>query len=307
MSSSCARCLVPAARPRKSDRLASESSAKHGSPKPLPRQRRLRTARGNGIFRLMAVASFPSFRQRNNEGYKRTVRERILVVEDERDIADLIRLHLSDLDFNVTIARDGSTGLREALTRSWDLVILDLRLPGVDGLEICRRIRQRSSHLPVLMLTSKSSELDRVVGLEVGADDYVVKPFSVLELAARVKAILRRSRLSEDERPRSLRELHVGPLTINPSTRAATVRGEPVDLTAKEFDLLLHFARNPGHVFRRTELLDSVWGYGHAGYEHTVNSHINRLRAKVEDDPANPKLIVTVWGVGYKMDATAAS
>jgi len=186
------------------------------------------------------------------------VRQRILVVEDERDIAELIRLHLSDLDYVVTIARDGNDGLRAAFAQQWSLVILDLRLPGIDGLDICRRIRQQSAYVPILMLTSKSSELDRVVGLEVGADDYVTKPFSVLEL------------------------------------------------TAREFDLLLYFASNPGRVFRRSELLDRVWGYGHDGYEHTVNSHINRLRAKIEDDPSNPQLIVTVWGVGYKMGAPAA-
>lgn len=235
------------------------------------------------------------------------MRQRILVIEDERDIANLIQLHLSDLDYAVTIARDGNAGLRKASSGPWDLIILDLRLPGLDGLEICRRIRQESQYVPVLMLTSKSSELDRVVGLELGADDYVTKPFSVLELTARVKAILRRAQMSEASLQESPREIRVGCLTINPATRNATVRGESVELTAKEFDLLLHFANNPGRVFRRAELLDSVWGYGHAGYEHTVNSHINRLRAKIEVDPAHPELIVTVWGIGYKMCPPTAS
>ena len=234
------------------------------------------------------------------------MRKRILVIEDERDIADLIRIHLQDLDYAVTIARDGNAGLRHGSAETWDLIILDLRLPGVDGLEICRKLRQKSEYVPILMLTSKSSELDRVVGLELGADDYVTKPFSVLELMARVKAILRRAEITT--RPRqSGGELMVGALTIDSATRGATVRGEPVELTAKEFDLLLHFANNPGRVFRRAELLDSVWGYGHDGYEHTVNSHINRLRSKIEDDPAHPSLIVTVWGVGYKMDPAAGS
>jgi DNA-binding response OmpR family regulator len=234
------------------------------------------------------------------------VRKRILVIEDERDIADLIQIHLQDLDYAVTIARDGNAGLRYGSAERWDLIILDLRLPGVDGLEICRKLRQKTEYVPILMLTSKSSELDRVVGLELGADDYVTKPFSVLELMARVKAILRRADLGN--RPRNGGgELMVGSLTIDSATRGATVHGKPVDLTAKEFDLLLHFANNPGRVFRRAELLDSVWGYGHDGYEHTVNSHINRLRSKIEDDPAHPSLIVTVWGVGYKMDpATGA-
>jgi len=234
------------------------------------------------------------------------VQQRILVIEDERDIADLIRLHLRDLDYAVTVATDGDKGLQEATTRPWDLIILDLRLPGIDGLEICRNVRQRSRHVPVLMLTSKSSEFDRVLGLELGADDYVTKPFSVLELTARVKAILRRARLAEERSPGSGQELHVGDLTINPATRDATVRDRHVELTAKEFDLLYHFANNPGRVFRRAELLDSVWGYGHAGYEHTVNSHINRLRAKIEDDPSHPERIVTIWGVGYKMHSPAA-
>ena len=233
------------------------------------------------------------------------VRKRILVIEDERDIAELIRLHLGDLDFSVTISCDGNTGLRKACAGSWDLIILDIRLPGIDGLEICRRIRQNSGSVPVLMLTSKSSELDRVVGLEIGADDYVTKPFSVLELVARVKAILRRAELFRKAASEQTGEVQVGCVAIDPTTRGATIRGEPIDLTAREFDLLLHFAKHPGRVFRRLELLDSVWGYGHDGYEHTVNSHINRLRAKIETDPTHPELIVTVWGVGYKMAVTA--
>jgi len=234
------------------------------------------------------------------------VRKRILVIEDERDIADLIRLHLEDLDYIVSVARDGNSGLREGSAGTWDLIILDLRLPGINGLDICRHLRQKSDYVPILMLTSKSSELDRVVGLEVGADDYVVKPFSVLELMARVNAILRRSELSEKKREKLQREVRLGSLTIDSATRSATVRGEAVELTAKEFDLLLHFANNPSRVFRRAELLDRVWGYGHEGYEHTVNSHINRLRAKIETDPTHPELIVTVWGIGYKMNASGS-
>lgn len=235
------------------------------------------------------------------------MRKRILVVEDERDIAELIRLHLDDLGFAVTMTGDGNAGLRMASAGSWDLVILDLRLPGLDGLEICRRLRQNSGSVPVLILTSKSSELDRVVGLEIGADDYVTKPFSVLELIARVKAILRRAELSRQSTFADRGEVRTGCVTVDPGTRDARVRGEAIELTAREFDLLYHFATHPGRVFRRLELLDSVWGYGHDGYEHTVNSHINRLRAKIETDPAHPELIVTVWGVGYKMNVVAAS
>jgi DNA-binding response OmpR family regulator len=237
----------------------------------------------------------------------RGVRKRILIIEDEGDIAELIRLHLDDQGFFVATAYDGNTGLRKASMCSWDLVILDLRLPGIDGLEICRRLRQDSSVVPILMLTSKSSELDRVLGLEIGADDYVTKPFSVLELIARVKAILRRAEPSRGAVAKDMEEVRAGCVNIDPLTRCATIRGDVVDLTAKEFDLLCHFATNPGRVFRRLELLDSVWGYGHEGYEHTVNSHINRLRAKIEDDPAHPELIVTVWGVGYKMNVVTDS
>jgi DNA-binding response OmpR family regulator len=230
------------------------------------------------------------------------MRKKILVIEDERDIADLIRLHLKDLNYVVSVARDGNAGLRQGSAGSWDLIILDLRLPGVHGLKICRRLRQRSEYVPILMLTSKSSELDRVVGLELGADDYVTKPFSVVELMARVKAILRRADFFDRTKIQAMDTVQVGNLVIDPATRNAAVRGEAVELTAKEFDLLFHFAKHPGRVFSRAELLDHVWGYGHEGYEHTVNSHINRLRKKIENDPAHPEFIVTMWGVGYKMN-----
>jgi len=227
--------------------------------------------------------------------------KKILIIEDEQDIAELIRLHLTDLGFSAAIAYDGTTGLRQASTGGWDLIVLDLRLPGLDGLEICRRLRQASESVPILMLTSKSSELDRVVGLEIGADDYVTKPFSVLELMARIKAILRRAEIPTIPGAEKQAPICVGKVEVDPVKRSVTVDGTPIELTAREFDLLLHFASHPGRVFRRTELLDSVWGYGHEGYEHTVNSHINRLRAKIETDPAHPSLIVTVWGVGYKL------
>ena len=227
---------------------------------------------------------------------------KVLVVEDEQDIAELLALHLRDINCEVTLAADGHEGMRQAFLRDWDLVILDIRLPGPDGLSICRALRRESRYLPVLMLTSKSSELDRVLGLELGADDYVTKPFSVSELMARVKAIFRRVESLEKRLPGSGEVLSIGPLEIDTSGRQVFVNGETMALTAREFDLLLHFARHPGHVFSRAQLLDSVWGYGHDGYEHTVNSHINRLRSKIEPDPASPAFIVTVWGVGYKLD-----
>jgi len=231
----------------------------------------------------------------------------ILIVEDERDIASLLELHLVDANFDVTLAPDGHTGMQLAFSRQWDLVILDIRLPGPDGLTICRALRREMAYIPILMLTSKSSELDRVLGLELGADDYVTKPFSVTELVARVKAIFRRIESVEKRFPGGADILYINDLLIDTSGREVRKSDEDLALTAREFDLLLHFVRHPGQVFSRAQLLDSVWGYGHEGYEHTVNSHINRLRAKVEDDPAHPQLIVTCWGVGYKFDVAPAS
>ena len=226
---------------------------------------------------------------------------RILVVEDNEDLANILRIHLTDLSYEVDLAFDGNTGLIRAEAENYDLIILDLMLPGLDGLEICRRLRRRGTYTPILMLTSKSSELDRVLGLEMGADDYVTKPFSIRELLARVKALFRRiDELKPEQQEAKPALIESGELVIDPEKRRVTVKGETVDLTAKEFDLLYHFARQPGRVFTRSQLLDRVWGYGHDGYEHTVNSHINRLRAKIEENPAQPKYILTVWGVGYK-------
>ncbi len=227
---------------------------------------------------------------------------RILIVEDDHDIARLVQLHLEDLGCRVEHAADGTSGLRRVENDGFDLVILDLMLPGVDGLEICRRVRARRDYTPVLMLTARSSGTDRVVGLEMGADDYLVKPFDVPELVARVKAILRRvEALRAEAADRTPHPLRHGAIVVDPGRRTASVDGRPVELTAREFDLLAHFVRHPGQVFSRAQLLDRVWGYGHGGYEHTVNTHINRLRAKIEPDPSKPALIRTVWGVGYKL------
>jgi DNA-binding response OmpR family regulator len=226
---------------------------------------------------------------------------RILIIEDDADISELIGLHLRELEFEVETALDGLSGLSKVSGSVYDLVILDLSLPGVDGLEICRRIRSGSRYVPILMLTARDSEVDRVLGLETGADDYLAKPFSVLELLARVKALFRRVDALDSSRSADLAQpITTGDLVIDPEKRRVLVGGESVSLTAKEFDLLLHFAQNPGRVFTRAQLLDSVWGYGHEGYEHTVNSHINRLRGKVESDPSKPRHILTVWGVGYR-------
>ena len=223
----------------------------------------------------------------------------VLVIEDDEDIAKLVKLQLTELSCNVTLVNDGVKGLAEAESKQYDLLVLDLMLPGMDGLEICRRVRSQDRYTSVLMLTSKSSELDRVLGLEMGADDYLTKPFSVLELSARVKALFRRvDSLSKDQS--SGKMLKSGDLHIDLEKRSVRLAGKAIDLTAKEFDLLAHFARHPGRVLSRTQLLDSVWGYSHSGYEHTVNSHINRLRTKIEKNPNEPEFIETVWGVGYK-------
>ena len=226
---------------------------------------------------------------------------RILVVEDNREIGDLVALHLRDLDAEVKVAYDGRSGLEEALAGGYDLVILDLMLPEVDGLEICRRLRGGRDYTPILMLTARSGELDRVLGLEVGADDYLTKPFSIRELLARVKALFRRvDAIGQQARDEGETRIEVGPVRIDVEKRMVTVADRTVELTAKEFDLLSQFARNPGRAYSRGELLDLVWGYGHEGYEHTVNTHINRLRSKIEDDSSHPRYVLTVWGVGYK-------
>ncbi|MEM1412652.1 MAG: response regulator transcription factor [Pseudomonadota bacterium] len=209
---------------------------------------------------------------------------------------------MGDANCDVTLAEDGHAGMALAFEGPWDLVILDLRLPGPDGLSICRALRREHAYVPVLMLTAKSTELDRVLGLELGADDYVTKPFSVSELMARVKAIFRRVESIENRFPGNTEQIEIADLVIDTGGREVRLAGNHVSLTAREFDLLVHFAHHPGQVFSRAQLLDQVWGYGHDGYEHTVNSHINRLRAKIEKDPAHPELISTVWGVGYKLE-----
>lgn len=225
----------------------------------------------------------------------------VLVIEDDLDIARLLKIHLTELSCTVKLAMDGVVGLAQAEANQYDLIILDIMLPGMDGLEVCRRLRAKTNYTPILMLTSKSTELDRVLGLEMGADDYLTKPFSILELVARVKAIFRRiDNLSTTSPGIGNKLIDVAGLKIDSEKRSVTLTGEAVDLTAKEFDLLLHFAQNPGRVYSRAQLLDRVWGYSHSGYEHTVNSHINRLRAKIEKNPNEPMYIQTVWGVGYK-------
>lgn len=224
----------------------------------------------------------------------------VLVIEDDHNIAELIRLHLRDLGLDVVVCNDGAAGLAQALSRTWDLLVLDLTLPGIDGLEICRRARLEGKYIPILMLTARSMEMDRVLGLETGADDYLTKPFSVIEFIARVKAILRRVQHLVVSSTSSMRVLRVGEIAIDIDQRTVERGGKPVELTAREFDLLVHFAQHPGRVFTRAQLLDQVWGLQHEAYEHTVSSHINRLRAKIEPSPTAPRYLLTIWGVGYR-------
>jgi len=228
----------------------------------------------------------------------------ILVAEDQADIRDLIVMNLRSAGYDVTAVADGTAALASQIERASDLLILDLMMPGLDGLEVCKALRARGSVTPILMLTAKSTELDRVLGLELGADDYLTKPFSLAELLARVKALLRRAdllRAAQAAAAGSSGALRNGELEIQPTKRQVRCRGASIDFTALEFDLLLYFAQHPGHVFSRGQLLDAVWGYTHDGYEHTVTTHINRLRAKLEADPMRPQLILTVRGAGYKM------
>lgn len=228
--------------------------------------------------------------------------ETILIIDDDRDIADVVAVNLRDLGFRTERAADGRTGLAKALSGEHALVILDLMLPELDGLSVCRRIREKNPYTPILILTARSEEVDRILGLELGADEYMGKPFSVRELMARVKALLRRVHTDREaaggKKPAG--KVQVGELAIDFEKRKVTLAGRTLELTVKEFDLLALFARNPGRTYSRTDLLNLVWGYQYDGYDHTVNSHINRLRSKLEEDPGQPRFLKTVWGIGYR-------
>ena len=229
----------------------------------------------------------------------------ILVVEDDLDIADLIRVNLNELGISIEHAATGDEGLSLALTKPYALLLLDVMLPGKNGLDICREVRAKKPEQAIVMLTSKNSETDRVLGLELGADDYMTKPFSIRELQARVRAQLRKVHMLSQIRNSSETEnnaLQVGELVIDTKLHSVALGKQSLDLTATEFDLLLYLAKHPNQVFSRSQLLESVWGYHHSGYEHTVNSHINRLRSKIEKNATNPSVVQTVWGVGYKFN-----
>ncbi len=225
----------------------------------------------------------------------------LLVVEDDENISSAISEYFSRAGYNVKTVEDGLMGVKTALDETPDAVVLDIMLPKMDGLAVCRELREKANHLPILMLTAKDDVVDKVLGLEMGADDYITKPFSLRELEARIKSVLRRSKTSasvdgvKDEAP-----ITRGNLRIDPARREVTIGVRQVDLTPKEFDLLRLFAANPGRVFPRKYLLEKIWDYSYEGYDRTIDSHINRLRAKIEDNPENPQMVLTVWGIGYK-------
>lgn len=237
-------------------------------------------------------------------GVKKVSQEKkLLIVEDDENIAELLQLHLREEGFAITHAADGNIGMVKLKQGGWDALILDLMLPGVDGLEICRFARTMTRYTPIIMISARSSETHRVLGLELGADDYLAKPFSMLELVARVKALFRRQEAMSQNLRLDAGTLAFGPLTIDPLARDVQLNHQALELTPREFDLLYFFARHPDQVFSRLNLLNQVWGYEHEGYEHTVNTHINRLRVKIEENPAEPNFIRTVWGKGYKFNA----
>jgi DNA-binding response OmpR family regulator len=229
----------------------------------------------------------------------------ILVVDDEPTILEVVELYLSREGYQVKTARTGGEALALVAQRRPDLLVLDLMLPELGGLDVCRSLQASDQMLPIIMLTARSDETDRVVGLELGADDYITKPFSPRELVARVKAVLRRARPDTPSDTAAV-PLRIGNIRINEAARSVEVAGQAISLTAREFDLLLFLARHPGQVFRREQLLDQVWGFTFASDASTVTVHIRRLREKIEPDPANPRHLLTVWGVGYKFEAQAS-
>jgi DNA-binding response OmpR family regulator len=228
--------------------------------------------------------------------------KQVLVIEDDEDIAKLISIHLKDLGCEVELTNSGSAGYQLALDRAFDLIVLDIMLPGMDGLEVCRKLRVEEVRTPILMLTAKSEEIDKVLGLETGADDYLSKPFSIREFIARVKAIFRRSALYATPVDPEKAMIKFDGLIIDQQKRKIMMNGNRIELTPKEYDLLQLLASNPGRSYSREDLLSLVWGYEFKGYEHTVNSHINRLRSKIEPDFAKPKYILTTWGIGYRFN-----
>lgn len=225
-------------------------------------------------------------------------RKRILLIEDDKQIGELIEIHIRDIFCDCTKAYTGTDGLELALQKKFDLIMLDIMLPDMNGIDICREIRAEKNNTPIMMLTARSEEIDKIIGLETGADDYLTKPFSIRELLARIKAVLRRADVNAVYQKTD--SIEISELSIDPSKRKVTLGVRKLELTPKEFDLLYLFMTNPGRSYSREALLNAIWGYEFNGYEHTVNSHINRLRSKIEPDLSNPKYILTSWGIGYR-------
>ncbi len=225
----------------------------------------------------------------------------VLIIEDDKEISDLLEIHLKDLECSVTKTFDGVTGLKFAQSGTFDFIVLDILLPRIDGLEVLREIRKAGINTPILMLTSRSEEIDKILGLETGADDYLTKPFSLREFIARVKAIFRRVDTFNPAQEKE-KNITAGNLVIDVAGRKVIVDGKRIELTPKEYELLYLLASNPGKVFSRERLLNKIWGYQYEGYEHTVNSHINRLRSKIEKNVSEPQYIITNWGTGYRFN-----
>jgi two-component system, OmpR family, alkaline phosphatase synthesis response regulator PhoP len=227
--------------------------------------------------------------------------KKVLIIEDDKEISNLLEIHLSDMNCEISKEFDGLKGLNEARRGNFDLIVLDIMLPNLDGFEICKELRKQEINTPILMLTSKSEETDKVLGLEFGADDYLTKPFSIREFIARVKAIFRRidSLVQEKE---DKKDLKYDNLVIDHTNRKVLLNDKRIELTQKEFELLYLMASHPGRTYTRENLLNLIWGTQYSGYEHTVNSHINRLRNKIEGNISEPKFILTTWGVGYRFN-----
>ena len=228
--------------------------------------------------------------------------KKVLIVEDDLNISELLTIHLNDLNCDVVCESNGRKGYEQAVENIFDLIILDINLPEKDGLDICRDLRGAKNKTPILMLTARSEEIDKILGLETGADDYLTKPFSVREFTARVRAIFRRVEMLKPNAEDEQEAIEIDGIVIDQEKRKVVKCSQRVDLTPKEFDLLYLLAKHPGRSYSRERLLSLIWGYEFNGYEHTVNSHINRLRAKIEDDLNNPKYILTTWGVGYRFN-----
>jgi len=224
----------------------------------------------------------------------------ILIVEDNTDLLNLLKINLADEGYKIITAQDGLNALEMYYNQQPDLIILDIMLPKMDGFDVCKAIRKENRFIPILMLTAKAEEVDKVLGFEIGADDYMTKPFSVREFLARIKAIFRRIQVNLNGNDQQGQVLEFDDLVLDTDKRKVTLAADTIELTSKEYDLLYLFFSNPGKSYSREELLNTVWGYSYEGYSHTVNSHINRLRSKIEDDPSNPHYIRTVWGVGYR-------